>query len=78
MQVKAPARKRSNFPSQADSDFLVAAATEDIAPPAPEQVSSEKKAHGAHQDILSAIYGNASDEQKGGSAKEAAAANLDK
>ena len=44
-----------------------------------EQLSTEEKpAATAHQDILSAIYGNASDEHKGVTAKEAAAVNLDK
>lgn len=77
----APARKRSNYPSQVDSVFTAAAATtanDSPSKPSEQLPTEEKPLPSAHQDILSAIYGNASDEHKGVTAKDAAAANLDK
>ena len=79
-QVAAPARKRSNFPSQADSDETAVATTKAIPLVAPEQESTAvgKTEDSMHNDILSTIYGAGPEQDKGVTAKEAAAANLDR
>ncbi|CAL8468472.1 g8012 [Coccomyxa elongata] len=79
-QVAAPARKRSNFPSQVDTDETAVATTKDDPPAASERDSTAvgKIEDTTHKDILSAIYGAGPEQQKGVTAKEAAAANLDR
>lgn len=76
----APARQRSSAPVKIDTEYTAAPST--VAPAIVEEqqqpAAKDTDTDSVHKDILSAIYSAGNDQQKGVTARDAAAANLDK